>query len=151
MKAFSEGRKPVRGNTSLQEEETKDELDNLLNELSEMLTVPESKVEGAKEIKKQGKTQESSIEAKEVKNESTEDKSDTKEEIFSDRWSHIKMQKLLNVNFPIKTKSVDYFKAIDQVKKHVKMGQDSLNNNRKIGDVISQLETAKYYLDNFQN
>jgi len=61
--------------------------------------------------------------------------------------------KLLDIELPVKKRSIAYFKVIDQVKKHVVWGSDSLKNNKNgsVANAISQLDLALYYLDNIKD
>jgi len=59
-------------------------------------------------------------------------------------------QKLLDIKLPIKKRSIEFYKVIDQVKKHVTWSGDQLKNNRPgcLANAMSQLEMALYYLEN---
>jgi len=60
------------------------------------------------------------------------------------------IQKLLDIKLPIKKRSIEFYKVIDQVKKHVTSSGDQLKNNRPgcVANATSQLEMALYYFEN---
>ena len=67
--------------------------------------------------------------------------------IESDSSKH---HKLLDIQLPVKKRSINYFKVVEAVKKHITYASDALKTSRTgcVANSITQLELALYYLDN---